>query len=29
MKFASVEKCMTDAGLLYEAEVSPLSGLCR
>jgi hypothetical protein len=29
LKLASREKCMTDAGLLYEAEVSLLKGLWR
>ena len=29
VKLASREKCITDAGLLYEADVSPLTGLCR
>ena len=29
VKLASDTKCITDAGLLYEAEVSLLRGLCR
>ena len=29
VKLASREKCITEPGLLYDADVSPFSGLCR